>query len=119
MAKPIAGPETRVSALDRLLEVEARLEARLAAAREEGDARVAAAEAWMKEHFVALEAELEAARAASALRSSFEVGNRVRELTAARDAAVDRLDRVRSQHLESMVAWLAGEVVRIAGEDTR
>jgi hypothetical protein len=39
MARPIAGLAARVTALDRLLEIEARLEARLEAAGREGEVR--------------------------------------------------------------------------------
>jgi flagellar biosynthesis/type III secretory pathway protein FliH len=115
MRQPIAEIAGRETALDRLLETEARLEARLEAARREGDARVAAAEATVKDDHAALDAELEAARVASTLRLASGVSERVRALQAGRDAALDRLDRVGREQLEQMVAWLAAEVVADLG----
>ena len=120
MSPPIAGIASRVTALDRLLEVEARLEARLDAARREGEARVAEAEGSVNDHHAALDAELEAARAASTLRLTTEVGERIRVLGAERDSALERLDRVGRERLEELATWLAGEVVAgIEREDQR
>lgn len=119
MRRPIAELAARETALDRLLDIEARLEARLEAARREGEARVAAAEATVKDDHAALDAELEAARVASSLRLAADISDRVRALQAVRHAAIARLDRVGREQLEEMIAWLAAEVVADLGGGVR
>jgi hypothetical protein len=111
MTRPVDAQATPHTVLDRLLEVESRLEARLAEARREADARVAAAQALAQERFGALEAELLAARTASDGSRAREVDLRVRALESARDAGLVRLDRIAREEVDGLARWMAAAVI--------
>jgi hypothetical protein len=114
MTRPVETQAAPHTVLDRLLEVESSLEARLAEARRDADARVAAAHALVQERFAALEAELLAARTASDRRRAEEVDLRLRGLTTARDAELLRLDRISRDEVDGLARWVAAAVIEDA-----
>ena len=111
MTSPVNGSAPREAVLDRVLELETQLEARLAAARQEADSRVAAAEALVEQRFAALDAELLAARVASDRHLSEVVGERLRMLEALRDTDLQRMERIAREEVDSLAHWMAGAVI--------
>jgi len=111
MARAAAGPAEPTSALSRLLEEEARLEAMLEAARNRAQALVAEAEAHAAASDAAVERELNQARTDSARRQADASAERLREMALAREAALEHLTRRRSDRMESLAVWVSEEVI--------
>jgi len=116
MARSATADPQLPSALARLLETEARLEARLAAARERADGLRLGAERQAQALAAALETELAEAAALAAGRRSAECSERLAALARDNDLALARLRTVGPARIGELARWVSGQVLERALE---
>ena len=112
---PHPAPE---SALTRLLEVESRLEAMLGRARVDSERTIGAARERAEARTGTLVAELAAADAEVSVTLAAEAEARIAEEQALLAAARARYEAVDATQLDALSAWVIGEVLRMAAEQS-
>lgn len=113
----LSAPEA-TSALSRLLDTEARLEAMVAEARERADAVVREAESRCSARLAAVDAELRDALAAARSRHAGECAARIALLERESEAALRRYEAVAGERAEELARWLANQVLREMGAES-